>query len=91
VAPEGAARHGTARRGCSVRDRAQRSAGGGRAALTDMYFPRGLTAFLKTSNTFLGRAFFLSLPPPFVPTPFPLSLPRLRSQAERSHSLLPAI
>lgn len=49
----------------------------GRERLPDMYFPRGPTAFLKTSNTFLERAFFFSPPsfPPSLPRPsLPLSL-----------------
>lgn len=40
-----------------------------------MAFPRGLTAFLRTSNTFLERAFFFffffSPPSSVCPYPFP--------------------
>lgn len=45
--------------------------------LPDMYCPRGLTAFLRTSNTFLGKgshAFLLLLGPP-PPSPACLLLP----------------
>lgn len=48
----------------------------GSERLTDMYFPRGLTAFLKTSNTFLERAFFFpSLLCPSLPLSLSHSLP----------------